>query len=75
MYAIIRKRLLESTGMFTFNFLEDTVSLEDVDKIFSDVNYKRCLLLKGKEIIIIANRSQLLDNFSGSTGLSLMKEN
>jgi hypothetical protein len=71
MYTTIKKKLLESTGMFTFNFLEDKVSLEDVNKIFSDVDYKRCLLLKGTGNIIIANRSQLLDNFSDSTGLSV----
>lgn len=72
MYAIIKNKLIESSGMFTFNFLLDSISLEDVDKIFSDVEYKKCLLLKGKENIIITNRSQLLDNFFGSTGLCIV---
>jgi hypothetical protein len=72
MYAIIKSKLAESSGMFTFNFLEDTLTLEDVDKIFNDVEYKKCLLLKGKENIIITNRSQLLDNFFGSTGLCIV---
>ena len=72
MYAIIKNKLIESSGMFTFNFLEDTLTLEDVDKIFNDVEYKKCLLLKGNETIIITNRSQLLDNFFGSTGLCVV---
>ena len=70
MYAIIKKKLLDST---VFNFLDCDVSLEDVDKIFLEVNYRRCLLLKGTENIIIGNRSHLVDNFSGSTGLCVYK--
>ena len=72
MYAIIKSKLAESSGMFTFNFLENTLTLEDVDKLFKDVKYKKCLLLKGKENIIITNRSHLLDNFFGSTGLCIV---
>ena len=72
MYGIIKSKMMEASGMFTFNFLLDAVSLEDVDKIFSDVEYKKCLLLKGNETIIISNRSQLLDNFFGSTGLCVV---
>ena len=53
------------------NFLEYNMSIEDVDKIFSSVNYKKCLLIKGKKNIIIGKREHIFDNFSGSTGFCI----
>jgi hypothetical protein len=73
MYEIIKTKFLKSNEAFTFNFSENTVTLEDLDRIFTHVKYKKCILLKGNQNIIIGNREHLLDNFSGCTGICIYK--
>lgn len=73
MYDTIKSKFLKSNGAFTFNFFENTVTLEDLDKIFEEVKYKKCMLLKGNQNIIVGNREHLLDNFAGCTGICIYK--